>query len=112
MHIHRYLSLTLSRTPSSAVGRSRMSTYGPDLENEALAIIESDFIESCCTVATCVLVLYDYSTTFSREVELIWGRKRTSVTVLFHLNRCTVFVWAVLQAASFLSLATLPVSAM
>ncbi|KAH9947290.1 hypothetical protein B0H21DRAFT_708591 [Amylocystis lapponica] len=34
-----------------------------------------------------VLYAYDYFLTFSREVELIWKRKFTGVTVLFILNR-------------------------
>ncbi|OCH91746.1 hypothetical protein OBBRIDRAFT_774647 [Obba rivulosa] len=35
--------------------------------------------------------------TLSYEVELIWGRKWSSVTLLFHLNRWTTFIWAVQQ---------------
>ncbi|OCH84034.1 hypothetical protein OBBRIDRAFT_742282, partial [Obba rivulosa] len=53
---------------------------------------------------------YDHACTLSREVELIWGRKLSSVTVLFHLNRWTIFLWAVMNLFGLESLATLTAS--
>ncbi|OCH94186.1 hypothetical protein OBBRIDRAFT_723354, partial [Obba rivulosa] len=44
-----------------------------------------------------VLVFYDHLDTLPAEVRLIWGRKWTSVTMLFHLNRCMIFLWALEQ---------------
>ncbi|OCH90119.1 hypothetical protein OBBRIDRAFT_731344, partial [Obba rivulosa] len=54
------------------------------------------------------LVIYDHFTTLSREVDLIWGRNWTCTTILFHSNRWTIFIWALLQPIGFLPLATLP----
>ncbi|OCH84465.1 hypothetical protein OBBRIDRAFT_741595 [Obba rivulosa] len=56
-----------------------------------------------------VLVFYDHITTLPREVNLIWGRKLNSVTLLFYLNRWATFMWAVVQLAEFASLDTLSV---
>ncbi|OCH90590.1 hypothetical protein OBBRIDRAFT_696765, partial [Obba rivulosa] len=57
------------------------------------------------------LVLYDHAATFSREIELIWGRKWSSVVLLYYLNRWTTFIWALEQVVfSFMSIDTLPVS--
>ncbi|OCH92745.1 hypothetical protein OBBRIDRAFT_702106, partial [Obba rivulosa] len=50
------------------------------------------------------LVFYDHIITSSSEIELMWGRRFTSVTVLFHLNRWVIFFWAVLGLSSFHSL--------
>ncbi|EMD38765.1 hypothetical protein CERSUDRAFT_112477 [Gelatoporia subvermispora B] len=40
-------------------------------------------------------------------MELIWGRKISGVTLLFHMNRWAIFVWAVTGATSFLNEPTL-----
>lgn len=55
-------------------------------------------------------VLYDHMCTLSREIELVWGRRLTSVTLLFHLNRWAILVWGILNTLDFVPLAALPVS--
>ncbi|OCH85336.1 hypothetical protein OBBRIDRAFT_740048, partial [Obba rivulosa] len=39
-------------------------------------------------------VLHKHVATLPHEVELIWGRKWSSVTLLFFLNRWFTFIWA------------------
>ncbi|OCH84201.1 hypothetical protein OBBRIDRAFT_741991, partial [Obba rivulosa] len=58
------------------------------------------------------LVIYDHLSTLPRSVDLIWGRRSTSATLLFHLNRWTIFVWAIMTGivGSSLPLDTLQVS--
>ncbi|EMD41192.1 hypothetical protein CERSUDRAFT_69802 [Gelatoporia subvermispora B] len=41
------------------------------------------------------VVFYDYALNISREIEYIWKRPFSSVTVLFGINRFTLLVWAV-----------------
>ncbi|OCH88700.1 hypothetical protein OBBRIDRAFT_733874, partial [Obba rivulosa] len=53
---------------------------------------------------------YDHIITFSSEIELIWGRRFTSVTLIFHLNRWLIFLWAVIGLSSFHSLGALHVT--
>ncbi|EMD33135.1 hypothetical protein CERSUDRAFT_68193 [Gelatoporia subvermispora B] len=56
-------------------------------------------------------VLYDHAITLPSEVSLIWGRKWSSVTLLFYLNRWATFIWAVVQVPlDMLPLSRLPVS--
>ncbi|KAH9936023.1 hypothetical protein B0H21DRAFT_64010 [Amylocystis lapponica] len=52
-------------------------------------------------LAEFVLYAYDYFLTFSREVELIWKRKFTGVTVLFILNRYAWMLRLVLSTIPF-----------
>ncbi|EMD37433.1 hypothetical protein CERSUDRAFT_65109 [Gelatoporia subvermispora B] len=75
-----------------------MADLGPDIASDPIvSILQSDWISTCCTVATSVLVFYDHIMTLPREIDLIWGRKWSSVTILFHFNRWAIFVWAVQQ---------------
>lgn len=46
-----------------------------------------------------VIVIYDHLTTLAREHEFMWGRKFSSVTLLFCLNRWTTFIWALTDLA-------------
>ncbi|KAH9937981.1 hypothetical protein B0H21DRAFT_53642 [Amylocystis lapponica] len=57
------------------------------LQRAQIDLIQSSNRNHLCVVAAVVLYAYDYLLTFSREVELIWRRKFTGVTVLFILNR-------------------------
>lgn len=41
------------------------------------------------------IIFYDYVSTLPREVEFMWGRKLSSVTLLFYANRWATLVWAV-----------------
>ncbi|EMD39440.1 hypothetical protein CERSUDRAFT_71362 [Gelatoporia subvermispora B] len=43
------------------------------------------------------VVVYDHLSTWAREYEFIWGRKFSSVTLLFHLNRWSIFAWALIN---------------
>ncbi|OCH88097.1 hypothetical protein OBBRIDRAFT_735073, partial [Obba rivulosa] len=43
------------------------------------------------------LVIYDHLATLSRELDWIWNRKFTSVTLLFHLNRWTILLYTILN---------------
>ncbi|OCH91388.1 hypothetical protein OBBRIDRAFT_834254 [Obba rivulosa] len=58
-----------------------------------LEFLESDALGEYCILAVVCLIFYDYALTFTSEVELIWGRRLTSVTLLFHLNRWITFAW-------------------
>ncbi|OCH87695.1 hypothetical protein OBBRIDRAFT_837171 [Obba rivulosa] len=85
-----------------------MSLFNPNITND-IALVQSAITNNYYSLASCVFVLYDHGTTLSREIDLMWGRKWTSVTMLFYLNRFAVFAWAILQELNFLPLATLPV---
>ncbi|OCH84818.1 hypothetical protein OBBRIDRAFT_798748 [Obba rivulosa] len=75
-----------------------------------LSALQSSFIVDCCAVASCALVLYDHLCTLTREVELMWGRRFNSVTLLFYLNRWALILWMISGATSqMLPLGTLPV---
>ncbi|EMD39649.1 hypothetical protein CERSUDRAFT_92143 [Gelatoporia subvermispora B] len=65
------------------------------MSSDVVASLKSNWVNNCGNMAACVLVLYDHLTTLSQEVEFIWGRQFSSVTLLYHLNRWTIFVWAV-----------------
>ncbi|EMD37038.1 hypothetical protein CERSUDRAFT_124023 [Gelatoporia subvermispora B] len=98
-----------------------MSMSGADLEDEIVSFLSSNFIASCCSVAAInehqhmrlsassadanrvALVVYDHMITFSRETEFIWGRKISSVTILFYLNRWLNLAWAVADTAENMS---------
>jgi len=67
---------------------------------ETFEILQSKFIQGCCTSAASALVLYDYLGTVARERELVWGRRLSRVVVLFHLNRWTLLVWATLNSGT------------
>ncbi|EMD34563.1 hypothetical protein CERSUDRAFT_116736 [Gelatoporia subvermispora B] len=45
--------------------------------------------------ASSTVVFYDYMLNISREVEYMWKRPRSSVTILFGINRFALLVWAV-----------------
>ncbi|OCH87873.1 hypothetical protein OBBRIDRAFT_735475, partial [Obba rivulosa] len=45
------------------------------------------------------LVLFHHATTVPQEIQLIWGRKWTSVTLLFYANRWATFAWALMSGA-------------
>ncbi|OCH84348.1 hypothetical protein OBBRIDRAFT_695061, partial [Obba rivulosa] len=40
---------------------------------------------------------YDQLSMLVQEVDFIWGRKPSSVTMLYHLNRWMIGIWAILQ---------------
>ncbi|OCH91636.1 hypothetical protein OBBRIDRAFT_728430, partial [Obba rivulosa] len=56
------------------------------------------------------LVFYDHARTSGREFDLIWGRKHSSVTILFHVNRWVTFAWAILNVAGFWPFPTISVT--
>ncbi|EMD39646.1 hypothetical protein CERSUDRAFT_81028 [Gelatoporia subvermispora B] len=84
-----------------------MSQLGLDTA-ELITLLQSNWTNNCTAIATCALVFYDHATTISREVDYIWGRKLNSVTLLFHLNRWTLFAWAISEALDFMSQNTIP----
>ncbi|OCH92753.1 hypothetical protein OBBRIDRAFT_864829, partial [Obba rivulosa] len=87
-----------------------MSVFGPDVISEVTAILQTTWIDSKCAVAVSTLVFYDHISTLSREVEFIWGRKITSSTILFYLNRWMILTWAVMNlTAEFYIFPTLSV---
>ncbi|OCH87609.1 hypothetical protein OBBRIDRAFT_735836 [Obba rivulosa] len=47
------------------------------------------------------VVLYDYLSTLSHEIELVWGRKITSITFQFYMSRWVIFIWAASTQALF-----------
>lgn len=42
------------------------------------------------------IVFYDYISNLPREIELIWGRGFSTVTLMYHLNRWLTLAWAVI----------------
>ncbi|EMD34558.1 hypothetical protein CERSUDRAFT_75523 [Gelatoporia subvermispora B] len=60
----------------------------------------TDNAQSMCWTASICLVFYDLLTTLSNEVEYIWRRRFSSVTLLFLLNRHALLVLALLQVYS------------
>jgi len=85
-----------------------MSSYGPDVADETIAILQSSWVGSCCIVAGSTLVFYDHARTLQKEYQFIWGRKLSIVTIIFQLNRWTTLAWAVINLfGSFHPLITL-----
>jgi len=82
-----------------------MSSYAPDLTAEVTSIAASLWISYCCIFAGSTLVFWDHISSFSKEVQFMWGRKLNSVTLLFYLNRWTTFVWALVNTTLVLPLA-------
>ncbi|OCH93585.1 hypothetical protein OBBRIDRAFT_790108 [Obba rivulosa] len=80
-----------------------------DAAEELISYLQTNFVTACCVLAPSVLVIYDHIMTLPREVELIWGRQWTSVTFLYHLNRWTIFIWAMFEFTGFIQIDTLPV---
>ncbi|EMD35285.1 hypothetical protein CERSUDRAFT_124639 [Gelatoporia subvermispora B] len=85
-----------------------MSLSEPYVPAGDVAGVKAYWIFDCCVIASVAVVFYDHLITLPLEVELIWGRKFNVVTLLFYLNRWTIFAWAMVQPFGFLSLATLP----
>ncbi|EMD39442.1 hypothetical protein CERSUDRAFT_71364 [Gelatoporia subvermispora B] len=73
--------------------------YGPLTPAEIETTLRASYIDSYVTVASSVIVIYDHLTTLAREHEFMWGRKFSSVTLLFCLNRWTTFIWALTDLA-------------
>ncbi|PIL30402.1 hypothetical protein GSI_07588 [Ganoderma sinense ZZ0214-1] len=60
---------------------------------DAIAEANSGVVDNYVTVATFVLILYDYYLTFGAEVELFWKKKISRASVLFFLNRYLVLAY-------------------
>ncbi|OCH92064.1 hypothetical protein OBBRIDRAFT_833767 [Obba rivulosa] len=84
-----------------------MTDNNAELAAEIASSVQLNFINGFCSVAAMTLVFYDHISTVSREVHLVWGRKFNAVTLLFHLNRWTIFVWAVSNCTNFIPIPTL-----
>ncbi|KAI0932829.1 hypothetical protein AcW1_000159 [Taiwanofungus camphoratus] len=61
-------------------------------------LVAQNFVNNYCTLATCTLILYEHTTTFSQEALLIWGAKTTGATIVFILNRYLLFAYGVILA--------------
>ncbi|OCH91904.1 hypothetical protein OBBRIDRAFT_487305 [Obba rivulosa] len=68
-----------------------------EISEELVLDLQTTFVQNCCFVAAASLVVYDHITTFSHEMQYIWGRKWNSVTALFHLNRWLILVYTVIS---------------
>ncbi|EMD33731.1 hypothetical protein CERSUDRAFT_87065 [Gelatoporia subvermispora B] len=75
-----------------------MIEVGFNHTTSALDLLHIAWQSRCYVVAATVLVIYDQIVTFSSEIEFIWNQKFSYVSALFHLNRCTVFAWAIVYA--------------
>ncbi|OCH87918.1 hypothetical protein OBBRIDRAFT_836984 [Obba rivulosa] len=62
---------------------------------EAESWVQSEWIENCCNVASACLVFYDHFATLGREIDLMWNRRLSSVTLLFHFNRWATLIWVI-----------------
>ncbi|KAG1796252.1 uncharacterized protein HD556DRAFT_1360204, partial [Suillus plorans] len=49
--------------------------------------INASLISSYFAVAACAAVIYDWVLTFGQEVELVWGRRWSLMTVLYIIAR-------------------------
>ncbi|KAI0078644.1 hypothetical protein K474DRAFT_1706364 [Panus rudis PR-1116 ss-1] len=57
-------------------------------DNDSLLLaLKQSQVSSYCVVAALALLIYDQLLTLSREIRLIWGRKRTGATIVFLLLR-------------------------
>ncbi|KAH9936021.1 hypothetical protein B0H21DRAFT_758942 [Amylocystis lapponica] len=74
------------------------------LQQAYINLIQTSNMNNLCLVAAVALYAYDYLLTFSGEVELIWRRKFTGVTVLFVLNRYTGVLLQISELLSMLPL--------
>ncbi|EMD33636.1 hypothetical protein CERSUDRAFT_67814 [Gelatoporia subvermispora B] len=78
-------------------------------QSEIIQALESGWIETVCGISACALITYDHLSTLSREVNLIWSQKLSSVTILFHINRWVIFMWGILNVVDdSLPLGTIP----
>jgi len=58
---------------------------------------EIQFVAYSCLVVATTIVAYDTCLTFSREVESIWRRKSSAVTILFFTQRYVLLVTAIVR---------------
>ncbi|EMD35172.1 hypothetical protein CERSUDRAFT_97095 [Gelatoporia subvermispora B] len=83
-----------------------MSFFDPNILNNPLEYERAKWIAGCCTVSACTIVLYDHLCTLPDEVRYIWSSKLNSVTLLFHLNRWSNTIYALI----YLSMLSIPES--
>ncbi|OCH87296.1 hypothetical protein OBBRIDRAFT_827808 [Obba rivulosa] len=76
------------------------------IKSDGSVLLVPDIILISGTTAAAMLVLHDHMCSLWQEVEFMWGRKWTSVTVLFYLNRWGIFVWALLQVVLMINKTT------
>ncbi|EMD35272.1 hypothetical protein CERSUDRAFT_85283 [Gelatoporia subvermispora B] len=99
-----------SSSPNSVLTvTTDMSFVGSNVSSEIVTYLMTATISTYCSLAGAVIVLFDHLETIPSEVEVIWRRKFSSVTLLFHFNRWTIFTWAALQFVGFVPWTTFPV---
>jgi len=72
-----------------------MSSGNSAIDAQFAVAYRSAVIEDYCYIAGAALLLYDTAITLGQEVELIWIRRRSAVTVLFLVNRVLSIMMAV-----------------
>ncbi|KAI0770546.1 hypothetical protein C8Q74DRAFT_910498 [Fomes fomentarius] len=82
-----------------------MHTKHPfDMSTAAEAIIEQVYAIQTAyfmTLAGCTLIIYDYTITFGREIDLFWRSKRSIALVLFHTIRYSMLLLAPIHLSAF-----------
>ncbi|OCH92644.1 hypothetical protein OBBRIDRAFT_423876 [Obba rivulosa] len=67
--------------------------------SQLLANANNEWISSLASLAGSAIVFHDHLITVSQEVQFVWGRRWTSVNLLFYLNRWITLLWACLNVA-------------
>ncbi|OCH90808.1 hypothetical protein OBBRIDRAFT_825716 [Obba rivulosa] len=78
-----------------------MSDTEPIVPDAIFTVLHQDFITGYVSLAGSVLILYDQLLMLPHEVQYIWGRKFTSVTGIFYLNKWISIAWAMMTIGSF-----------
>ncbi|EMD32804.1 hypothetical protein CERSUDRAFT_77180 [Gelatoporia subvermispora B] len=62
---------------------------------DLVGLLQSNWNQNCYSVVLSCILIYDCILTFAREVELMWGRKFSCVTLLFFSNRWLTILWSI-----------------
>ncbi|EMD31183.1 hypothetical protein CERSUDRAFT_120024 [Gelatoporia subvermispora B] len=77
-----------------------MSNRIGSVADQIVSFINSFMISGYTSMAGAAILFYDIISTIPEEVHFLWGQKRTSTIVIFHMNRWLTGTYMVLIVAS------------
>ncbi|OCH93197.1 hypothetical protein OBBRIDRAFT_351068 [Obba rivulosa] len=80
-----------------------MAYIGSGVATDSLLSLQSESILRYCQAGVSALVLYEHVTTVPEEINTMWGRRWSSVTVIFYLMRWANSALALFYAITYAS---------